>query len=95
MGLEALWSANPDFNPPWQAPGLHASALELLFATDAALLGWDLMEAPGQDEYAATPLPLLDNADFERLAEECARVGSWEFLFTIAPSSSSAGRALR
>lgn len=97
MGLDAFWAANPDFGPPWQAPGLHASALEFLFATDAALLGWDLMEAPGQDEYGAQSLPvhsiaipymglpLLDNANFEMLAAECFRAGRYEFLFTVAP----------
>jgi hypothetical protein len=30
-------------------------------------------------------LPLLDNADLEELAEQCAAHGRWEFFFTMAP----------
>jgi len=97
MGARAFWTANPEFAPPWQAPGLHASALEFLYAHDAALLGWDLMEAPGQDEYRARSLPihsvaiphmglaLLDNAHFEELAPACTDLGRFEFLLAIAP----------
>jgi kynurenine formamidase len=97
MGAPAFWAANPGFEPAWQAPGLHASALEYLYEHDAALLGWDLMEAPGQDEYRAHSLPihsvaiphmglpLLDNANFEELAAACAELGRFEFLLAIAP----------
>lgn len=97
MGLAAFWSAHPDFAPPWSAPGLHASALEFLFAHDAALLGWDLMEAPGQEAYQAASLPihsiaipymglpLLDNANFDSLGDACAAAGRYEFMLTIAP----------
>lgn len=97
MGAAAYWAANPEFTPPWKAPGLHASALEFLFEHDAALLGWDLMEAPGQDAYQAHALPihsiaipymgmpLLDNANFDELAAACALAGRWEFMLTIAP----------
>jgi hypothetical protein len=28
---------------------------------------------------------LIDNADFDALAETCARLGRYEFLFTMAP----------
>jgi kynurenine formamidase len=97
MGLAAFWAANPTFEPPWLAPGLHASALEFLYAHDAALLGWDLMEAPGQEAYHAASLPihsiaipymglpLLDNANFDALAEACAAANRYEFQLTIAP----------
>lgn len=97
MGLASFWEANPDFEPPWQAPGLHASALEFLHAHDAALLGWDLMEASGQESYGAPSLPihsiaiphmglpLLDNANFDELAAACARASRWEFMFALAP----------
>jgi kynurenine formamidase len=97
MGASAFWAANPDFQPVWSAPGLHASAMEFLFGHDAALLGWDLMEAPHQDEYHAPSLPihsiaipymgltLLDNADFEELAAATRETGRWEFLLVIAP----------
>jgi kynurenine formamidase len=97
MGATAFWQANPEFSPAWSAPGLHASALEFLYANDAALLGWDLMEAPGQEEYRAQSLPihsiaipymglpLLDNANFDALSEACANAGRWEFMLVIAP----------
>jgi len=96
-GSAAFWSAHPDHEPIWAAPGVHASALEFLYEHDAALLGWDLMEAPGQDDYRAPALPihsvaipylglpLLDNCDFEELASACAELGRWEFLLVIAP----------
>jgi len=96
-GASAFWAANPNFTPHRQAPGVHASALEFLYETNAALLGWDLMEAPGQDDYGAPSLPihsiaipymglpLLDNANFEDLAAACAELGRWEFLLVIAP----------
>lgn len=96
MGATAFWEAHPDA-VPWDAPGLHASAMEFLHGHDAALLGWDLMEAKGQDAYGAPALPihsvaipymglaLLDNADFDALAEACAAAGRWESLFVAAP----------
>jgi kynurenine formamidase len=96
-GADAFWRANPAFEPPWQAPGLHASVLEFLWETDAALLAWDLMEAPGQDAYDAPALPihtvaipymglaLLDNIDAEPIAAACAESGRASFLLTVAP----------
>jgi kynurenine formamidase len=96
-GASAFWAANPDHQPAATAPGLHASVLEFLYETNAALLGWDLMEAPGQESYGAPSLPihstaipymgmpLLDNCDFDALAEACAAAGRWEFLLIIAP----------
>lgn len=96
-GSDAFWAANPDHEPVWAAAGVHASALEFLYEHDAALLGWDLMEAAGQEAYGAPALPihsvaipymglpLLDNADFEALARVCAELGRWEFQLVIAP----------
>ncbi len=97
-GATPFWEANPDFRfsfPP-NTPGVHASVLEFLHGTDAALLGWDLQEAGGQEELpgrivvheVAIPymgLPLLDNANYEELAEVCAEFGRWEFQLVIAP----------
>lgn len=97
MGAAAFWAANPDFQPVHAAPGLHATALEFLYDHDAALLGWDLMEAPGQEALKAPSLPihsvaipymglpLLDNTDLEDLAAACEAEGRWEFMLTIAP----------
>ncbi|MCH8010265.1 MAG: cyclase family protein, partial [Chloroflexi bacterium] len=96
-GATEFWGQNPNYEPVWQAPGLHASTLEFLYETNAALLGWDLMEAPGQDQYKAPAmpihstaipymgLPLLDNADFDALAATCAELGRWEFQLVVAP----------
>lgn len=95
-GATEFWAANPDHAPVWSAPGVHASALEFLYEYDSALLGWDLMEAPGQDSYHAPAMPihsmlpymglvLLDNADFDALAVECDRIRRWEFLLVVAP----------
>ena len=59
------------------------------------MLAWDLMEAPDQGLADRSPihsvaipwmgLPLLDNANFERLSALCAEVGRYEFLLTVAP----------
>ncbi|MBF6599470.1 MAG: cyclase family protein [Dehalococcoidia bacterium] len=96
-GSDAFWARHPTFEPPWRAPGLHASVLEFLYDTNAALLGWDLMEAPGQDEYRAPALPihsiaipymglpLLDNTALEELAAACSDAGRREFLLIVAP----------
>ena len=96
-GCDPFWAANPDFEfrfPP-NTPGVHASVLEFLHEHDAALLGWDLQEAGSHPYEARIPihevaipymgLPLLDNANFERLAELCAESGRYEFLLVIAP----------
>jgi kynurenine formamidase len=96
-GHDPFWAANPDFLfafPP-NTPGVGASVLEFLHAHDAALLGWDLQEAADQNLPGRIPIhevaiphmgmPLLDNANFERLAETCAELDRYEFMLTIAP----------
>lgn len=96
-GSDPFWAANPDFEfsfPP-TTPGVGSSVLEYLHAHDAALLGWDLQEAGGHGLPARIPvhevaiphmgLPLLDNANFERLAATCAELGRYEFMLTVAP----------
>lgn len=96
-GHDPFWAANPDFQfgfPP-NTPGVGASVLEFLHAHDAALLGWDLQEAADQGLPGRIPihevaiphmgLPLLDNANFERLSQTCAELGRYEFMLTIAP----------
>jgi kynurenine formamidase len=97
-GAEPFWSTRPDFEMarPLNTPGVGVSVLEFLYDTSAGLMGWDLQEASGQEQYGegiplhaiAIPymgLPLLDNANFERLAEACAETGRYEFLLTISP----------
>ena len=98
-GLDAFWAGHSGFvqqYPPLNTPGVAVSALEFLYDTSASLLAWDLQEASHQEQYGeGTPLhriaiphmglPLLDNANFERLAEVCAETGRYEFMFTVAP----------
>ncbi|HBJ31457.1 MAG TPA: hypothetical protein DDY93_08855 [Dehalococcoidia bacterium] len=98
-GSDKFWAANPDFEfsfPP-NTPGNAPSIIEYLYDTNASMLGWDLQESGHQHyEYPARivihevviphmGMPLLDNANFERLAEVCAETGRYEFLLTIAP----------
>ena len=98
-GYEAFWEANANFefvHPP-ATPGNAPSVIEYLFDNDASLLGWDLQEA-GHKPYdypARIPIhevviphmgmPLLDNANFDRLGEACAERGRYEFLLIISP----------
>ncbi|MCK9497192.1 MAG: cyclase family protein [Dehalococcoidia bacterium] len=96
-GCEPFWAANgPATEQPLNSPGVAVSVLEYLYDTDAALMGWDLQEARQQPDYGeripihaiAIPLmglPLLDNANFERLAEVCAETGRYEFMLVVAP----------
>ena len=98
-GYSAFWAANPDheITSPPKTPGNAPSILEYLYETDASLLGWDLQETGFRsDQYPARiavhevaiphmGMPLLDNADFDALAEACKRNGRYEFHITIAP----------
>lgn len=98
-GYEAFWRDNPgfEFSFPPNTPGNAPSIIEYLYDNNAALLGWDLQEAghleqgyPGRVSIHEVliphmGLPLLDNANFERLAETCAELNRYEFLLVIAP----------
>ena len=98
-GSANFWASNPGFEltrPP-NTPGNAPSVIEYLYDTNAALLGWDLQESGYRDyDYPARipihqvvipymGLPLLDNANFETLAEVCAELQTYEFLLVIAP----------
>lgn len=83
--------------------GVHASAIEFLYDTEAALLCWDFQDAPTADQGIPNPggypvalhvhhillpymgMPIIDNADFELLAQTCAELGRWTFQFMTAP----------
>jgi len=79
------------------SPGVHVTALPLLRARDAAVLGTDvgLDVSPAGVEGVVIPthtvaiagmgLIIIDNADLEELAETAARLGRWEFMFSAAP----------
>jgi kynurenine formamidase len=97
-GAEPFYRLNPDHEfggVPSKNPGVGVSVIEFLYETDAALLGWDLQEAAGQEQYGRIPIhevviphmgmPLLDNANFEQLSEMCRQHGRYEFLLVIAP----------
>ena len=96
-GAGPYWSANPPGpnDSPTRRPGVHVTALEYLHQHDAALLGWDQLDASDQGYPRRNPvhlvaipymgLPLLDNCNLERLAETCAELGRWDFMLVIAP----------
>ena len=56
-GANAFYASRPDFALGMFAemPGVHASALEFLYAHDAALLVWDLLDAGGQGYAGGLP----------------------------------------
>ena len=100
-GREKFYAANPDSVPGARpTPGLHADVCPVLKKHDAALLGWDCLDASpsGYKTFEAAPggpvhvftivymgMPLLDNALLQPLAEACAEEGRWEFLLTVNP----------
>ncbi len=79
-------------------PGLDVSCMPWIFERRVALLGSDGVSDVMPSGYGhGLNLPvhtstlvwmgvyLLDNADFEALAERCARAGRYEFMFILAP----------
>jgi kynurenine formamidase len=98
-GYKSFWEAHPDLKmtfPP-NTPGNAPSIIEFLYNTDASLLGWDLQESGYRDhDYPARiavheviiphmGMPILDNADFDRLSNTCEELGRYTFHLTIAP----------
>ena len=78
--------------------GLHAECLPWLQAREVAVLGSDGISDPmpfvGTPEWpfpvhqigiTGMGLPLVDNMRLAPLAERCASLGRWEFLFSMAP----------
>lgn len=97
-GRPAYHAANPSAVPGMPpSPGLHVDTVPYLKQMDAAILGWDQMDAspsgyqvfPGLSVHVLTivfaGMPLLDNAFLEPLAEACREENRWEFLLTINP----------
>lgn len=101
-GRRAFYEANPGAAPGVQPqPGVHAECVPVLRRHDAALLGWDMLDASpsGYRTFADAGLdlpvhvfalvylglPLLDNANLEPLAEACRAERRWEFMLTINP----------
>jgi kynurenine formamidase len=94
------WAKRADIGPyslQQESPGVHVSALPLLRERDVAVLGTDVgldASPSGVDgviipthtvAIAAMGLIIIDNADFEELAETAARLGRWEFMFQLSP----------
>lgn len=79
------------------SPGVHVTALPLIRARDVAALATDvgLDVTPAGVEGVVIPthtvaiagigLIIMDNLDFEALAETAARLGRWEFMLNVAP----------
>ena len=98
-GATAYWAAHPhiEFTFPPNTPGNAPSIVEYLYDTNASLLGWDLQESGYKAyEYPARiavhevviphmGLPILDNADFDRLSTVCDELNTYVFQLTIAP----------
>jgi hypothetical protein len=89
-------SAAPTAAPggPVVRPGLHASCLEFIRETDAAVLVWDMMDLMpnGLDlpwtvhgAIFAFGVALVDNALLEPLAGICAREDRTDFMFVTSP----------
>jgi kynurenine formamidase len=94
-GREAYERAHPAWRPHAEArPGLDASCLTFLREHDAAVLGWDMLDA-APNRYAmpwtvhaalyAFGMALIDNCAFERLALACAEEGRYECALLVAP----------
>ena len=94
-GREARRSATRGFDG---FSGLHAECLPWLQEREVAVLGSDGISDPmpfvGTPEWpfpvhqigiTAMGLHLIDNVKLAHLAERCAAVGRWEFLFAMAP----------
>lgn len=94
------WAPRPDgnaLNLQGRSAGVHVTALPLLRARDAAALATDvgLDVSPAGVEGVVIPthtvaiasigLLIIDNANFEELAETAARLNRWEFMFSAAP----------
>ncbi|HKD68792.1 MAG TPA: cyclase family protein [Candidatus Binataceae bacterium] len=79
-------------------PGLHASCLEWLHDRHIAVLGSDAISdvlPSGYDAPLAMPIHtgtlvmmgvhLIDNAELEPLADRCAQMGRYAFMFSLLP----------
>ena len=84
-------------------PGWHAASLPWLHERGAAVIGADTAQDAMPSGYSvmnqpvhivsltAMGLHLIDNANFEQLAETCERLGRWEFQFVLSPLRMSGG----
>jgi len=104
-GRWPLRAARGPWNPRERLAGLHASCLPWLFERRVAALGSDGVSdvVPSQVDGVGLPihsvaivamgLHLLDNLDFEALANACREEARWEFQLVIAPLVLARGTA--
>ncbi|HKK51786.1 MAG TPA: cyclase family protein [Myxococcota bacterium] len=53
------WQAAHASDPSWGLrAGVHASCCEFLYETDAAMLCWDMLDAPTEDQGLPNPIPI-------------------------------------
>jgi len=89
----ALYSSTTDDEGRPTRPGLHASCLWFLRDVDAAVLVWDMLDAKPFGYRSASVhaaiyslgLAIIDNANLESLAQRCAELGTYEFMFLTLP----------
>ena len=94
-GREAYSASNSDAFTDWrEMPGLHGSCLPFIRESDAAVLGWDMLDASSGDTGDSMPVhgvlfaygvAILDNALLEPLAKVCAAEGRYEFMLSVNP----------
>ncbi len=76
----------------WQSTWIPGGQLFINGESDAAVLGWDMLDASANDPanpvhgvLYAYGVAILDNALLEPLAAACAEEGRYEFLLTVNP----------
>jgi kynurenine formamidase len=72
-GLDDYWRINAGRPPFASVAGVHASALEFLYETSAALLVWDFQDAPTADQNlpnpTRTPIPIAQHVHVVALVQ--------------------------
>jgi kynurenine formamidase len=86
-----------DYNANKPRSGYQAACLPWLHERRVSMLGSDVAQDPTPTGYRTVNMPihmvgivamglwLIDNCQLEDLADTCARLGRWDFQFTLAP----------
>ena len=90
-------AAGKGYNPNMPRSGFQAACLPWIHERGVAMLASDVAQDPTPSGYRTVHMPihmvgivamglwLIDNCQLEDLAATCARLGRWEFQFTLAP----------
>ena len=90
-------AAGKSYNANTPRSGFQAACLPWLHERGVAMLASDVAQDPTPTGYRTVHMPihmvgivamglwLIDNCQLEDLAATCARLGRWEFQFTLAP----------